>query len=172
MFGAMLIVAGTTGAAAQLTPPNGESALLSFGVGWWDALDQEDEAVDFRLGFRLEYRHDKGLFEDVIKPYGGLEVATDGSVWGGVGVLVDVYLGENVVLTGSFAPGLYSAGSGKDLDSDFLFNTKIEAGWRFADHGRLAVALSHLSHGGLGGDLNPGTEVLTLYYHLPVDSLM
>jgi hypothetical protein len=164
---AVLVVVGATSAAAQLTPPNGDSALLSFGVGWWDVLDNEDDAVDFRL----EYRHDKGLFDDVIKPYGGLEVATDGTVWGGVGVLVDLYIGENVVLTGSFAPGLYAAGDGKDLDYIVEFNTKIEAGWRFANHARLAVALSHLSNAGLG-DTNPGAEVLTVYYHMPIDDLL
>ena len=50
------------------------------------------------------------------------------------------------------------------------FRSTIELGYRFDDRSRLSLAFGHLSNAGIG-DSNPGTEVLTLYYHLPIDRL-
>ncbi|MGF1592856.1 MAG: acyloxyacyl hydrolase [Kiloniellaceae bacterium] len=155
----------TTGerAAAQVAL-NDTPAVISGGVGWYDFNLQDDEAVDFRL----EYRHGDDFLW--LMPWGGLEVTSDGSVWGGVGVLVDITFFDSVVLTGSFAPGLWSRGSGKDLGHVVEFRSQVELGYQFENRSRLSVAFSHLSNAHLGSD-NPGTEVLNLYYHLPLDLL-
>ena len=143
---------------------NETPAVISGGVGWYDIYLQDDQAVDFRL----EYRHgDDFLF---LKPWGGVEVTTDGSVWGGVGVLLDITFFDSVVLTGSFAPGLWSRGSGKDLGHVVEFRSQIELGYQFEGKSRLSLAFSHTSNANLD-DVNPGVEVLTLYYHLPLDVL-
>ena len=141
---------------------NETPAVISGGVGWYDLVDSDDEAVDFRL----EYRHGEDFLW--LKPWGGLEVTTDGSVWGGIGVLMDFTFFDKIVLTGSFAPGLWSRGSGKDLDHVVEFRSQAELGYQFDNKSRLSVAFSHLSNAGLGDD-NPGVEVLSLYYHLPLD---
>ena len=94
LFCAVVMAAGER-AAAQVAL-NETPAVISVGAGWYDFNLSDDEAVDFRL----EYRHgDDFLF---LKPWGGVEVTTDGSVWGGVGVLVDITFFDAVVLTGSF----------------------------------------------------------------------
>ena len=162
LFCAVLFSTGER-AAAQVAL-NETPAVLSGGVGWYDFNMSDDEAVDFRV----EYRHgDDFLF---LKPWGGLEVTSDGSVWGGVGVLVDITFFDSIVLTGSFAPGLYEDGGGKDLGSALEFRSQIELGYQFENQSRLAVSFSHLSNADIGHD-NPGVEVLNLYYHIPLDVL-
>ena len=159
---AVLFTAGER-AAAQVAL-NDTPAVLSGGVGWYDFKLQDDEAVDFRL----EYRHGEDFLW--LKPWGGLEVTSDGGVWGGVGVLVDITFFDSVVLTGSFAPGLYEEGKGKDLGNTIEFRSQVELGYQFENQSRLSLAISHISNAHLSDD-NPGTEVLNLYYHLPLDVL-
>jgi hypothetical protein len=143
---------------------NETPAVISVGGGWYDLIHQDDEVADFRL----EYRHGEDFL--YLKPWSGLEVTTDGSVWGGIGVLVDITFFDSVVLTGSFAPGLWAEGSGKDLGHVVEFRSQVELGYQFDNRTRLALAFSHASNAHLDGT-NPGVEVLSLYYHLPLDVL-
>src|SRR3546814_12931342 len=105
-----------------------------------------------------------------VKPGSGLAVTTDGSVWGVIGVLVDVTCVDGVVRTGSFAPGLCVEGGGKDLGHVVGFRSQVELGYQFDNRTRLALAFSHASNAHLDGT-KPGVEVLSLYYHLPLDVL-
>lgn|SRR5512138_3677246 len=150
-------------AAAQVAL-NETPAVISLGAGWYDFKLQDDEAVDFRL----EYRHGEDFLW--LKPWGGLEVTSDGAVWGGVGVLIDITFFDAVVLTGSFAPGLYEDGNGKDLGHTVEFRSQVELGYQFENRSRLSVAFSHISNASLD-DHNPGVEVLNLYYHIPLELL-
>ncbi len=158
------VVLSTSERAAAQVALNETPAVISGGVGWYDFNLQDDEAVDFRL----EYRHGEDFLW--LKPWGGVEVTSDGSVWGGVGVLVDVTFFDSVVLTGSLGGGLYEDGGGKDLGHAVEFRSQVELGYQFENQSRLSVSFSHLSNAELGDD-NPGTEVLNLYYHLPLDVL-
>lgn len=155
----------TTGerAAAQVAL-NETPAVISGGVGWFDVVQQDDEAVDFRL----EYRHGEDFLW--LKPWGGIEATSDGSVWGGIGVLMDITFFDTVVLTGSIAPGLYEDGGGKDLGSVFEIRSQVELGYQFDNLSRLAVSFSHTSNASVADD-NPGVESVNLYYHLPLDVL-
>ncbi len=143
-----------------------ESSYLSLGVGIWDVTQDDDMATDLRV----EYRHGDPLFWK-IKPWGGLEATTDGSIWGGVGVLADFKPAQNIYITPSFGVGLYTdGGSDKDLDHPIEFRSQLEAGYEFDNTHRLGVAFGHISNADLGDD-NPGTEILNVYYHMPVGSL-
>ena len=157
-------VLSTSDRAAAQIALNETPAVISGGIGWYDFNLSDDEAVDFRL----EYRHGEDFLW--LKPWGGVEVTTDGSVWGGIGVLVDVTFFDSVVLTGSFAPGLWAEGGGKDLGHVVEFRSQVELGYQFENQSRLSLAFSHISNADLDSH-NPGTEVLNLYYHLPLDAL-
>jgi len=159
---AALVAAGER-AAAQVAL-NETPAVISVGAGWYDFKVQDDEAVDFRL----EYRHGEDFLW--LKPWGGLEVTSDGALWGGIGVLIDITFFDRVVLTGSFAPGLYEDGNGKDLGHTVEFRSQVELGYQFENQSRLSLAFSHISNGSLADD-NPGAEMLNLYYHIPLDLL-
>ncbi len=135
--------------------------FMVVGAGWYDWNDNED-AVDFRVEYRSNYK-----MLGVVKPWLGVEGTSDGALYGAGGVLVDIYFGRRWVFTPSFGAGYYADGSGKDLGHDIEFRSQLEIGYRFDDRSRISLAVSHLSNAGLG-DSNPGTEVATIYYHIPI----
>ena len=90
---------------------------------------------------------------------------------GDLGVLMDIFFGRRLVVTPNFAPSLYWKGtSGKDLGHPLEFRSGLEIAYRFDDRSRLGLAVHHLSNASISDD-NPGTELLTLYYSLPMDGL-
>jgi hypothetical protein len=141
-----------------------EPALLALGLGYYDINLRDDEAADFRL----EYRSDLALW--IVKPWAGLEVTSDGAVYGLGGLLADIALGPRVRLTPSLGVGAYHDGGGKDLGHTVEFRSQIELAYRFEGGQRLGLAFGHISNASLGDD-NPGTEILTLYYMIPLESL-
>ena len=94
--------------------------------------------------------------------------SSDGAFYGFGGVLVDFYLGRRFVFTPSFAAGLYEDGDGKDLGHAVEFRSSVELAYRFNDRSRLGMSFYHLSNAGLS-DNNPGTEVLSLNYSIPLN---
>jgi hypothetical protein len=141
-----------------------EPALVALGLGYYDINLRDDEAVDFRL----EYRPDLALW--VIKPWVGLEATSDGALYGLGGLLADIALGPSVRLTPSIGVGAYHDGGGKDLGHTVEFRSQVELSYRFEGGRRLGLAFGHISNASLGKD-NPGTEILTLYYMIPLESL-
>jgi hypothetical protein len=142
----------------------GDPALLALGMGYYDINLRDDEAADFRL----EYRSDLALW--IVRPWAGLEVTSDGAVYGLGGVLADIDLGPRFRLTPSIGAGLYHDGDGKDLGHAVEFRSQVELSYRFEGGRRLGLAFGHISNASLGDD-NPGTEILTLYYMIPLDRL-
>jgi len=161
-IGLILAFAANLGAPARAD--GGDPSYLVFGAGYYDIVKQDDEAADFRL----EYRHDEKFW--IFKPWAGIEATSDGAFYGAVGVLVDIDLGDRVVLTPSFGAGYYEEGSGKDLGHEIEFRSQIELSYRLDNRARLGLAFSHISNASLGDD-NPGVEILNVYYALPFDSL-
>ena len=106
----------------------------------------------------------------IVKPWAGLEVTSDGAVYGLGGILADIALGPSVRLTPSLGVGAYHDGGGKDLGHTVEFRSQIELAYRFEGGPRLGLAFGHISNASLGDD-NPGTEILTLYYMIPLDAL-
>jgi len=145
----------------QPAPPAKADDLLSFGLGWYDFNDNED-AVDFRF----EYRFGNPWFWH-IKPWLGVEATSDGAVYAASGLLLDLVFDDQWLLTPSFGAGLYGNGSGKDLGNTLQFRSQVEFGYKFEDQSRLGLAVSHISNSSLS-KRNPGSEILTLYYHMPV----
>ncbi len=143
-----------------------EANYLSLGIGYYDILDNE------RTGdVRIEYRVGTPLFFDKLKPWAGAEITSDTSVWGGVGLLADFNMTYNIILTPSFGAGLYTkGGSNLDLGHTLEFRSQLELGYKLDTGNRLGAAFSHISNAGLSSK-NPGTEVLNIYYHMPVDKL-
>ena len=133
--------------------------FLAFSLGSFDVNDDEDS-----IEARLEYRSDIKLLW--VKPFSGVMVNTNSGVYGYGGILLDVFLGRRLVVTPSFAVGLYHVGAGKDLGSAIEFRSQIEVGFRFDDRSRLALSFDHVSNAGID-DKNPGTEELVLTYAVP-----
>ncbi|MFQ5890696.1 MAG: acyloxyacyl hydrolase [Gemmatimonadota bacterium] len=147
--------------AAASTGAGGDPPLLALGVGFYDIIDADEESADLRV----EYR--SGLAIWILKPWFGLELTTDGAVYGVGGVLVDFDLGPRWMLTGSAGVGAYEDGDGKDLGHIIEFRTQIEIARRLEQGSRLGFALGHISNAGIGED-NPGTEIFSIYCAIPL----
>lgn len=141
-----------------------EPSHLVFGLGAYN--HNENGAGSTEADFRAEYRVGYRLL-NVIRPFAAGEITSDGSVWGGVGIAAEVPLGENWFIGASFAPGLYAeGGSDLDLGGTIQFRSQAEVGYRFGSDQRVSLSYSHLSNAGLDEE-NPGSEVITVYYHVP-----
>ncbi len=135
---------------------------MSVGVGYYDIFDNEDAA-----DFRVEYRPGASILWE-LRPWLGIEVTSDSAVYGAAGFLYDFRLAPQWVLTPSIGAGLYANGNGKDLDSTIEFRSMLELGYEFQNASRLSAGISHISNASIG-DNNPGTEILNVYYHIPIN---
>ena len=159
-----------------------DAPLLSFSLGYYDQTfvnpgflflrvspdkSKHNEAADFRG----EYRFGISLLPGIeswakLKPWIGVEATSDGAVYGVGGILLDVPLGR-FVLTPSFGAGMYANGGGKDLGYPIEFRTQLELGYAFDNQSRLSLAYSHISNANIG-ESNHGSNMISLYYHVPV----
>jgi len=139
--------------------------FLTLSAGWFDFNRQKDEGGEFRL----EYRSDKKFW--IFKPFGMVSGASNGMTFVGAGVLIDVFLGRRFVVTPSFAPTWWRGETDElDLGHAVEFRSQLEVAYRFDDHSRLGLSISHYSNAGLGDD-NPGTESLMLNYSVPLKKI-
>jgi lipid A 3-O-deacylase len=158
----MLASGIVTSSAAVADDP----AFITGGIGYYDINRQTDDSAEFRL----EYRSDKKIWE--VKPFAALAATSNGSIFVGAGVLMDVYFGNRFVLTPSFAPHYYHEGSSskKDLGHEIEFRSQLELAYRFDDRSRLGLSISHYSNASLSNK-NPGSETLMLNYSVPTSSV-
>lgn len=170
------IAAAVTGAAAVAATTMTDSGVLptstvplaSLGVGAFDVVDNNEHnpAVDFRF----EYRFGQPFWY-VFKPLIALQATSDLGGGAFAGVVADWLVNDHWVIAPSFAAGLWGHGNGKDLGYAVEFRSQLELGYRFDNDWRLTGAFSHMSNANLGSD-NPGTEMATVYLHIPADKLL
>ncbi|MEZ5670812.1 MAG: acyloxyacyl hydrolase [Alphaproteobacteria bacterium] len=141
-----------------------DPAFLTLGGGYYDVVRAENQAADFRI----EYRSDYELW--IAKPWAGIEATSDGAVYIAGGLLTDIYFGNRIVVTPQAGLGYYMNGDGFDLGYPLEFRTGVEIGYRFDNRSRLALGFSHISNADLG-ERNPGTEIVTLTYSIPIGRL-
>lgn len=158
------LLGGATAARAEDGPD-----LLSVGAGAFDVLrtHKKQRTVDYRL----EYRSGLSLVDLPswvrMSPWGGLEATGEGGFMATGGVLFDINLGSSFMLTPNFGVGLFSPGNGANLGSLVEFRSSAELSYRFENQSRIGVSFGHISNAGLGTSTNPGSEIITLYYHIP-----
>lgn len=102
-----------------------------------------------------------------IKPFVALMGNFQGSLWLGAGVNFDINIANWLVATLGFGPGLFYKGAGKDLGYPLEMRSSAEIAYRFKSKSRLGVQFYHLSNASLARR-NPGTEVLLLFYAIPI----
>jgi lipid A 3-O-deacylase len=154
-FALYAIIAAPFSAAAE------DPDFLTVAVGSFDLVQDRNQAAEFRA----EYRSDRKIW--IFKPFIGAMGTTDSAFYGYGGVLVDVFFGKRWVLTPSFAAGYYDQGDGLDLGHELEFRSSIELSYRFDNRTRLGLSFYHLSNASIG-DINPGTEVLSIVYSIPL----
>lgn len=164
-FNTLLLLGGFAVASIVSTSPSSaqESGqdYLSFSAGYFD-LSGKDSAIDFRAEYRPGH-----TYLNFVKPWAGVEVTSDASIWAGGGLLLDYEFTPSWYVTPSVGAGLYTDG-GSDLDLDYpiQFRTQLEISHQYDSGHRAGVAISHMSNADLG-DSNPGAEALSLYWSMP-----
>jgi len=149
-------------AIAPRTPVHsGNTSFITLAGGYYDINDNEDAGE-----FRIEWKGRKWFW--AVKPIVGLMATTEAAIYGYAGIGWDLYFGRRIVVNPSFAVGAYSDGNGKDLGSVVEFRSALELAWRFDNESRLGVMFYHLSNAGID-DNNPGTEVLSVGYSIPLN---
>ena len=131
------------------------------GVGVFDILD-EDTVPAFELQWIPGVR-----YFDVIAPFVGGFVTTDGAFYGGFGLGAEFVLDDRFVLMPFTGVGLFEDGDGKDLGSVVEFRSGVDLGYRFDYGGQLSVTFTHISNAGIS-DRNPGTELLMFRFGYPL----
>jgi hypothetical protein len=137
-----------------------DPAFVTGSVGRYDMFDNEKA-----VAFNLEYRFAEKFL--IFKPIAGIMGTTDRAAYGYGGIRVDLFLGRRLVLTPSFAAGLYADGDGKELGHTIEFRSGAELAWRFDNRARVGAGFYHISNAGLGKS-NPGTEILSLVFSWPL----
>jgi len=135
--------------------------MLSLGFGKMEAFDN-----DKPLDFRAEYRWGDPLLWQ-IKPFAGIEANNDGAAYALGGLYYDFGMTPHWYLTPSFGAGLWHDGDGPDLHHTIEFRTQLEVAYEFDNGHRVSAGLGHISNLSLAQP-NPGTEILNLYWHVPV----
>lgn len=150
---------------------NEEPDAIVFGAGYYDfirGVKNKGDAQEAGL-FNIEYHSNKKLWH--FTPQMGIWGTNDGSAYIYAGVRLDVFIGNRVVFSPSFSPGLYHEGKGKDLGFIVEFRSSAEIAYRFDDYSRLSLGIAHLSNASIG-DKNPGVETLTLTYSIPLTNIL
>ena len=145
-----------------------DSGFLGLSLGYYNISDHDKNSVDLRA----EYRPDISVVFKKLKPWLGIQVTTNASLWAGGGLLLEFEPTKNIFITPSLGVGFYAHGDDDiDLSHPIQFRSQIEIAYRLENQSRVALAFSHMSHAGLGGYKNPGAESLLLYYHTPIHTM-
>ena len=133
---------------------------LMIGMGAFD-VDKSHPQLLLQLEYRwdIHFRH--------IRPLTGFFVASEGNCYAFAGVAIDAFLTKNIVLTPSFAPGLYYHGKGKNLGFPLNFRSALEISYVCKNQARLGAQFHHISNAGMLWK-NPGADSLVFFYALPL----
>ena len=118
--------------------------------------------------FGLEYRGEPLVWK--LYPHAGGYVTHRGAVYGFGGFGVEFRLGSSVLIRANTAVGAYGQGDDIDLGHVIEFRSGLELAYEFPNKSQLGLTFHHLSNAGIGED-NPGTEIATINYSIPLDSL-
>ncbi len=139
---------------------SGMVPLLSFGIGSFNVQRERRTAE-----FQIEYKFAKSLF--MARPMIGAFMTSKSAFYVYTGIGWDLHFSRYLVLTPSFAPGLYFQGNDKNLGYPLEFRTCMELSYKFKNKARIGAMFYHLSNASIS-KRNPGEESLILFYAIPL----
>ena len=145
----------------SLAAERNDKNLFTFGAGLWDWNNNQTAGL-----FNVEYRH--GTRYGPFKPMTGGLITTDNGFHIYAGIRMDLYLTNKIVVTPSFAPGLYERGDGKDLGHVIEFRSGLDLVYRRKNGARIGAEFHHLSNASLDEN-NPGTETFLFTYSISLN---
>ena len=140
--------------AAEEVNTNGNQ--LNFFIGNFDFSDDKQKAI--LVGFQHQ---NENLYRDTflgnVSPITGGFVTENSAVYVYTGIEWNVDMGEKILFTPSFAPGLYHEGDGKDLGHVLEFKSEVQFSYVASNNTSFGVSYNHVSNASLG-DKNPGAN--------------
>ena len=140
--------------AAEEVNTNGNQ--LNFFIGNFDFSDDKQKAI--LVGFQHQ---NENLYRDTflgnVSPISGGFVTENSAVYVYTGIEWNVDMGEKILFTPSFAPGLYHEGDGKDLGHVLEFKSEVQFSYVASNNTSFGVSYNHVSNASLG-DKNPGAN--------------
>jgi len=125
-------------------------------IGNFDFSDDKQSAV--LVGFQHQNEAlERQTFLGNISPITGGFITENSAAYIYSGVEWNYSIGNKIIFTPSFAPGLYSEGDGKDLGHVLEFKTEVQASYVISDSASFAASYNHISNASLG-DKNPGAN--------------
>lgn len=162
-IGGAAVAAVVPGFLFDTPQPDASLSLLKTSLGRFDAVDQENMALDFMV----EYL--PGITWHRIRPTVGAAGNSDGTFYAWASLAHDFHVARRLVVNVNTGPAFYLAGDrGKSLGSHGALRSGFEVGYRFPTGARLMGSFHHMSHGKLLADSNPGTEVIALNVSWPL----
>lgn len=134
-------------------------ALVSLGVGVFNIVRKERTAQ-----YQIEYKWENCYY--YIQPFVSFFITNHRSTYFCAGACADIFIYKNLVLTPSFAPGIYVRGKGKDLGFPLEFRSSLALSYQFKNCTRVGAQFYHISNASLG-HRNPGEESLVFFFSFP-----
>jgi len=129
---------------------------LNFFTGNFDFSDDKQKAI--LVGFQHQNENlSRDTFLGSISPITGGFVTENSAAYIYTGIEWNMDLGEKMIFTPSFTPGLYHEGNGKDLGHVLEFKSEVQFSYTVTDQSKLGVSYNHVSNASLG-DKNPGAN--------------
>lgn len=148
------------------------SDSLSFGVGMFDMMRARWRTWEFEAEYKFHFNCLKSPNRYLeFRPLVGVMATAQGCGYLYAGLNFDLLFADHLLFAPGFAAGYYWKGNWKDLGFPLEFRSGIEVAWQFSDGRRLGFHFYHLSNASLG-HRNPGEESLSLFYDIPINSLI
>ncbi len=129
---------------------------LNFFTGNFDFSDDKQRAI--LVGFQHQNENlNRNTFLGNVSPITGGFITENSAAYIYTGIEWNMDMGDKMIFTPSFAPGLYHEGDGKDLGHVLEFKSEIQLSYTVTDRSKLGVSYNHVSNASLG-DKNPGAN--------------
>jgi hypothetical protein len=140
---------------AQQNSTNGISLAITHAA--FDVIQQSQPSVEKRIELR------KDISNNDFGQFAGIMFTGHGASHFYTGVYYNFYFYDIIVITPSFAPGLYFENNSKKLFYPIEFRSQIEVSVKLLGNTRVGFSFNHISNAGLG-DENPGVESFAVTY--------
>ena len=134
----------------------------NFYTGNFDFSDHKQKAILFGFQHQNEILERK-LFLGNASPVTGGFITENSAAYLYTGVEWNYDMGNKMIFTPSFTPGLYSEGDGKDLGHILEFKTEIQASYAISEQSSFGMSYNHISNASLGYK-NPGANSYMVNY--------
>jgi lipid A 3-O-deacylase len=132
------------------------SHQLNFYTGNFDFSDDKQSA--YLIGFQHQDDNlNRDTFLGNVSPITGGFITENSAAYIYTGIEWNVDMGNKLLFTPSFTPGLYHEGDGKDLGHVLEFKSEVQLSYSTSDNTSFGVSYNHVSNASLG-DKNPGAN--------------